>query len=186
MADNIVLAQILPGIAALRLKKDFDTVIKEAKTRKKEVCPRHTVEEKVALAQGNTEAMILMNMEAFDYSFVAKNDLEMAKKWFNVPRVHATHSGELASTYYYWRTWNDIAYSRYQGNAIVEKATGKSLLLHPPKIKTRRGVRKRRARKRGARKRRWRRQWRRCGWSRGGVGFRLSVGGTRGCCLETY
>ena len=35
MADNIVLAQILPGIAALRLKKDFDTVIKEAKTRKK-------------------------------------------------------------------------------------------------------------------------------------------------------
>ena len=39
---------------------------KEAKTRKKEVCPRHTVEEKVALAQGNTEAMILMNMEAFD------------------------------------------------------------------------------------------------------------------------
>ena len=39
MADNIVLAQILSGIAALRLKKDFDTVIKEAKTRKKEVCP---------------------------------------------------------------------------------------------------------------------------------------------------
>jgi hypothetical protein len=130
--------------------------------------------------------MMLMNMEAFDYSFVAKNDLEMAKKWFNVPRVHATHSGELASTYYYWRTWNDIAYSRYQGNAIVEKATGKSLLLHPPKIKTRRGARKRRARKRGARKRRWRRRWRGCGWGRGGVGFRLSVGGTRGCCLETY
>jgi hypothetical protein len=58
-----------------------------------------------------------------------------------------------------------------------------SLLLQLPKMKRRgarkRGARKRGARKRGARKRRWRRRWRGCGWSRGGVGFRLSVGDAR-------
>jgi hypothetical protein len=31
--------------------------------------------------------MILANMEAFDYSFVAKKDLAMAKKWFNAPKA---------------------------------------------------------------------------------------------------
>ena len=91
MAENIVLAQILSGIAALRLKKDIDTVIKEAKTRKCELvaeAARITLEENNALAKGNTEAMMLANMEAmmlanmeaFDYGFVAKKDLKMAKK----------------------------------------------------------------------------------------------------------
>ena len=161
-------------------------MIKEAKIRKRElVATRITLEEKNALARGNTEAMILANMEVFDYSFVAKKDLAMAKKWFNAPKVRKNPKDSASvSAYYYWLVWNDASSPSYKGNPIIEKATGKSLLLHPPKIKTR--ARKRGARKRGARKRRWRRRWRGCGWSRGGVGFRLSVGGTRGCCLETY
>jgi hypothetical protein len=141
MAENIVLAQILSGIAALRLKKDIDTVIKEAKTRKCELvaeAARITLEENNALAKGNTEAMILANMEAFDYRFVAKKDLAMAKKWFNAPKVRKNQKDSVSvSAYYYWRIWNDASCPRYKGNAIMEKATGKSLLLHPPKIKTR-------------------------------------------------
>jgi hypothetical protein len=102
----------------------------------------------------------------------------MAKKWFNAPKVRKNPKDSVSvSAHYYWCIWNDVSYSRYKGNAIIEKATEKSLLLHPPKIKTRMGALKRRARKRGARKRRWRRRWRGCGLSRGGVGFRLSVGG---------
>ena len=160
---------------------------KEAKTRKCELVAeavRITLEENNALAKGNTEAMMLANMEAmmlanmeaFDYGFVAKKDLKMAKKWFNAPKVRKNPKDSVSvSAHYYWCIWNDVSYSRYKGNAIIEKATEKSLLLHPPKIKTRMGALKRRARKRGARKRRWRRRWRGCGWSRGGVGFRLSV-----------
>ena len=56
---------------------------KEAKTRKCELVAeavRITLEENNALAKGNTEAMMLANMEAFDYGFVAKKDLKMAKK----------------------------------------------------------------------------------------------------------
>ena len=63
----------------------------EAKTRKCELVAeavRITLEENNALAKGNTEAMMLANMEAmmlanmeaFDYGFVAKKDLKMAKK----------------------------------------------------------------------------------------------------------
>jgi hypothetical protein len=130
MAENIVLAQILSGIAALRLKKDIDTVIKEAKTRKCELvaeAARITLEENNALAKGNTEAMILANMEAFDYRFVAKKDLAMAKKWFNAPKVRKNQKDSVSvSAYYYWRIWNDASCPRYKGNAIMEKATGKS------------------------------------------------------------
>ena len=84
-------------------------------------------EKKVALAQGNSEAMILANMEAFDYSFVAKKDLAMAKKWFNAPKVRKNQKDpSTVSAYYYWRIWNDASAPRYKGNAIMEKATGKS------------------------------------------------------------
>jgi len=131
MAENIGLAQILSGIASLRRKKDLIAVIKEAQTRKSEVNSEYSRlnnEEKVALAQGNSEEMIMANMEAFEYSGVPEKDLAMAKKWFNAPKVRKNPKYPFTiCTYYYWRKWNDPTVSHYKGNEIIEKATGKSV-----------------------------------------------------------
>jgi hypothetical protein len=87
-----------------------------------------TEEEKVALAKGNSKAMIRVNKEVFDYSRVREKDLLLAERWFNAPKPFTGKGdAELTGAYYQWRLWNAAKWSRYKGGLIVEKATGKSV-----------------------------------------------------------
>ena len=88
-----------------------------------------TEEEKVALAKGNSDEMIRVNKEKFDYSGVKESDRLMAEKWFKATKPSA------GPAYHQWRVWN-VPYNyenegekkndKYKGDLIIEKATGRS------------------------------------------------------------
>ena len=94
MAENLVLAQVLAGISALKTKAGVDAVMNAVKEHRNELKKNRSVnvprfltdEEKSALAKGNSEAMIHKNKEVFDYSRVAEKDLKAAKQWFKAPK----------------------------------------------------------------------------------------------------
>ena len=124
MAENVVLQLILDGISDLETKEDLDAVRDAVKDRREKL-----VEEVDPFANGNSDEMIRVNKEKFDYSGVPKKDLPKAEKWFMAhPPSWKTHQ-----EYYQWRVWNvaktkegkDI--KNYKGGLIVEKATGKSV-----------------------------------------------------------
>ena len=132
MADNLNLAQILDGIATLTDRGDIKTVLEAVKEQKKTVAEKKkkrrtfTEEEKDALAQGNSQAMIIKNEEVFNYRLIPEKEIEAAKKRFNVPKPAADKTRpKLAHAYYMWR-WNDKKFHGYKGFAIMEKATGQS------------------------------------------------------------
>jgi hypothetical protein len=86
-----------------------------------------TEEEKDALAQGNSKAMILKNEEVFDYHLVLDKDLLKAKQWFNAPKPSTDKTRpKLATAYYMWRVCNVKNATGYKGNAMMEKASGQS------------------------------------------------------------
>ena len=140
MADNIMLARIQAGIAALTNEQEIRMVLaaarehKQGLTEKRERKKRETpvrrgltMEDKIALTQGNSEEMISKNEEMFDFRLVLAKDLTTAKKWFNAPKPSASYeTTELSSAYHQWMIWNSPKYRGYKGNAIMEKATGLS------------------------------------------------------------
>jgi hypothetical protein len=93
MAVNIILAQVLAGISALKTRGKLDAVrdaVKDhcAVLKNKVVPPRFlTEEDKVALAKGNSKAMIRVNKEVFDYSSIREKDLLLVQRWFNGPQT---------------------------------------------------------------------------------------------------
>jgi len=136
MGENLNLAQILARIAALTAEEDIKevlTVVKEqkekikAEKKKKHTHRKLTEAEKDALAQGNSQAMILKNEEVFDYRLVLDKDIDAAKKWFNAPKPSADNTRAVyAKAYQQWRVWNVKKGRGYKGNAIMEKASGQS------------------------------------------------------------
>jgi hypothetical protein len=136
MGENLNLAQILVGIAALVAEEDIKVVLTAVKEQKKKVKAekkkKHTHRklteaEKDALAQGNSQAMILKNEEVFDYRLVLDKDIDNAKKWFNAPKPSADNTRvDYAKAYQKWRVWNVKKCRGYKGNAIMEKASGQS------------------------------------------------------------
>ena len=136
MGENLNLAQILVGIAALAAEEDIKVVMTAVKEQKKKVKAekkkKHTHRklteaEKDALAQGNSQAMILKNEEVFDYRLVLDKDIDNAKKWFNAPKPSADNTRvDYAKAYQKWRVWNVKKCRGYKGNAIMEKASGQS------------------------------------------------------------
>ena len=136
MGENLNLAQILVGIAALAAEEDIKvvlTAVKEqtkkvkAEKKKKHTHRKLTEAEKDALAQGNSQAMILKNEEVFDYRLVLDKDIDNAKKWFNAPKPSADNTRvDYAKAYQKWRVWNVKKCRGYKGNAIMEKASGQS------------------------------------------------------------
>ena len=136
MGENLNLAEILVGIAALAAEEDIKVVMTAVKEQKKKVKAekkkKHTHRklteaEKDALAQGNSQAMILKNEEVFDYRLVLDKDIDNAKKWFNAPKPSADNTRvDYAKAYQKWRVWNVKKCRGYKGNAIMEKASGQS------------------------------------------------------------
>ena len=140
MAENhLPLAQILAGISGLKKKAELDAVrdaVKEIREKLKVARARSepirflTEEERVALAKGNSDEMIRVNKEKFDYISVKESDRLMAEKWFKATKPSA------GPAYYHWRVWNVAKTSEgkdlkgYKGNLIIEKATGRS--VSPP------------------------------------------------------
>ena len=132
MAENSVLEFILEGIPSLKTKAELDAVrdaVKERREELKVVCARReplrflTEEEKVALAEGNSDEMIRVNKEKYDYSGVKDLDRRsMAEKWFK-----ATKPYSKSTAYHHWRVWNYPPYKTYKGGLIIEKATGQSV-----------------------------------------------------------
>jgi hypothetical protein len=132
MAENhLPLAQILAGISGLKKKAELDAVrdaVKEIREKLKVARARRepirflTEEERVALAKGNSDEMIRVNKEKFDYSGVKESDRLMAEKWFK-----ATKPYSKSTAYHHWRVWNWPPYKTYKGGLIIEKATGKSV-----------------------------------------------------------
>ena len=126
MAENLILAQVLVGISALKTKKELDAVKNAVKERCAQFPKRThrnlTEAEKVALAKGNSDEMIRVNKEKFDYSGVKESDRLMAEKWFK-----ATKPYSKSTAYHHWRVWNYPPYKTYKGGLIIEKATGKSV-----------------------------------------------------------
>ena len=135
MAENhLPLAQILAGISGLKKKAELDAVrdaVKEIREKLKVARARRepirflTEEERVALAKGNSDEMIRVNKEKFDYIGVKESDRLMAEKWFK-----ATKPYSKSTAYHHWRVWNYPPYKTYKGGLIIEKATGKS--VSPP------------------------------------------------------
>ena len=127
MAENVVLQLILDGISDLETKEDLDAVRDAVKDRREKL-----VEEVDPFANGNSDEMIRVNKEKFDYSDVPKKDLPMAERWYMAPRP----SWKTRHAYNQWRVWNwaktkDGKELRgYKGNLIIEKATGRS--VSPP------------------------------------------------------
>ena len=91
-----------------------------------------TEEEKDALAKGNSDEMIRVNQEKYDYSGVKDSDRFMAERWFMAPKPSAS----TGAAYHQWRVWNAAKTNEgkdvkgYKGYLIIEKATGKS--VSPP------------------------------------------------------
>ena len=133
MAEN--LAQVLATIATLRRKGDLDAVRDAVKNqravlKKKVTQPRWLSDEvKAALAEGNTQAMIDVNKEMYDYTQVPLGEKVAAEKWFNAPKPSAS----TKAPYNMWRVWNAAKTQlgeprkEYKGGLIFEKATGKSV-----------------------------------------------------------
>jgi hypothetical protein len=135
MAGNLILAQILTGITALTKDAEIKRVLaaarehKQVLTEKRKKDPRRslTMEDKIALTQGNSEEMIIKNEGLFDFHLVIAKDLTMAKKWFKAPKPVATQlGGEFAASYHLWMLWNHPGYRGYKGNVIMERVTGLS------------------------------------------------------------
>ena len=120
MAENIILAQVLALISVLKTKADLDEVSGAVKTRRDELKMRRvslrflTEEEKVALAKGNSDEMIRVNKEKFDYSGVKESDRLMAEKWFKATKSSA------GPAYHQWRVWN-VPYNYGNGRERREK-----------------------------------------------------------------
>ena len=127
MAENVVLQLILDGISDLETKEDLDAVRDAVKDRREKL-----VEEVDPFANGNSDEMIRVNKEKFDYSDVPKKDLPMAERWYMAPRP----SWKTRHAYNQWRVWNAAKTNEgkdlkgYKGNLLIEKATGRS--VSPP------------------------------------------------------
>ena len=134
MAADIILAQVLAGISALKTKAELDVVRDavndhraELKKRVERVPLRFlTEEEKVALSKGNSDEMIRVNKEKFDYSNVRERVFIMAERWYMATKPSAS----TRAAYTQYRIWNVPKMAGYKGDLIVEKATGKS--VSPP------------------------------------------------------
>ena len=131
MAENLILAQVLAGISALKNKADLDVVSGAVKYHLENL--RFVLEEEIdPLARGNSDEMILVNKEKFDYSGVLKKDLPMAERWYMAPQP----SWKARNAYNQWRVWNLALLKdgkknvQYKGALIIEKATGRS--VSPP------------------------------------------------------
>ena len=130
MAENVVLQLILDGIPALETKEDLDAVRDAVKDRREKL--RSVDEEVDALARGNSDEMIRVNKEKFDYSGVKESDRLMAEKWYMAPKP----SSKTRYAYNRWRVWNAAKtiegkdLKGYKGNLIIEKATGR--IVSPP------------------------------------------------------
>jgi hypothetical protein len=136
-AENEILTQVLALISTLKRKEDLDKVKAAVKTRREQLKMRRvslrflTEEEKIALANGNSDEMIRVNKEKYDYSGVKEDDRRsLAEKWFKATKPSA------GTAYYHWRVWN-VPYGqdgkkndKYKGDLIIEKATGRS--VSPP------------------------------------------------------
>ena len=127
MAENVVLQLILDGIPTLETKADLDAVRDAVKDRLEKL--RSVLEEEIdPLARGNSDEMILVNKEKFDYSGVPKKDLPMAERWYMAPKP----SSKTRYAYNQWRVWNVAVVQKgkkndkYKGDLIIEKATGRS------------------------------------------------------------
>ena len=86
MAENLVLEMILDGISALETKDELE-VMRNAVNDHLTEFPKRTLRflteaEIVALAEGNSEDMIRVNKEKYDYSGVSVKDLPKAEKWY--------------------------------------------------------------------------------------------------------
>ena len=130
MAENVVLQLILDGIPTLETKADLDAVRDAVKDRLEKL--RSVLEEEIdPLASGNSDEMIRVNKEKFDYSGVKESDRLMGEKWFKATKPSA------GPAYHQWRVWN-VPYNygnegnegkkndKYKGDLIIEKATGRS------------------------------------------------------------
>ena len=127
MAETLILAQVLAGISALKNKADLDVVSGAVKYHLENL--RFVLEEEIdPLARGNSDEMILVNKEKFDYSGVPKKDLPMAERWYMAPKP----SSKTRYAYNQWRVWNVAVVQngkkndKYKGDLIIEKATGRS------------------------------------------------------------
>ena len=125
MAENIILAQVLAGISALKTKAELDVVSGAVKTHRVQLKVEQPVleEEIDPLAKGNSDEMIRVNKEKFDYIGVPQKDLPKAEKWYMAPPPF----WKSRSEYYQYRIWNVKSQPNYKGGLIVEKATGKSV-----------------------------------------------------------
>ena len=125
MAENLILAQVLAGISALKTKAELDVVRDAVKDRREKL-----LEVGDPLANGNSDEMIRVNKEKFDYSGVEESDRLMAEKWYMATKPSA------GPAYHQWRVWNVAKTSEgkdlkgYKGNLIIEKASGMS--VSPP------------------------------------------------------
>ena len=134
MAADIILAQVLALISALKTKGELDVVRDAVKDHRAELKKRVervplrflTEEEKVALSKGNSDEMIRVNKEKFDYSGVREKDRLMAERWYMATKPSAS----TRAAYTQYRIWNVPKMAGYKGDLIVEKATGKS--VSPP------------------------------------------------------
>jgi hypothetical protein len=61
-----------------------------------------TEEEKVALSKGNSDEMIRVNKEKYDYSGVKESDRLMAERWF----LATQPSASTRAAYTQYRIWN--------------------------------------------------------------------------------
>ena len=114
MAENVVLQLILDGIPTLETKAELDVV--------RDVVKELSEKLKNALANGNSAEMILVNKEKYEDSGVIDLDRRsMAEKWFKAAKPYSK-----STAYHQWRVWNWKKYRYYQGNVIIDKATGQS------------------------------------------------------------
>ena len=83
MAENLILAQVLAGISALKTKAELDVVRDAVNAHREKLKAEQPVleEEMDPLAKGNSDEMIRVNKEKFDYSGVKESDRLMAEKW---------------------------------------------------------------------------------------------------------
>ena len=134
MSENVVLEYLLEGISTLETKAELDAVKDAVKDRLEKL--RSVLEEEIdPLASGNSDEMIRVNKEKFDYSGVKESDRLMAEKWYMATKPSA------GPAYHQWRVWN-VPYNygnegnegkkndKYKGDLIIEKATGRS--VSPP------------------------------------------------------
>ena len=83
-------------LAAVKEQKKTLTEKNKKQTRR-----MFTEEDKDALAQGNSQVMILKNEEVFDYRLILDKDLDAAKKWFNAPKPYADKTRPKLATAYH-------------------------------------------------------------------------------------